>query len=165
MARRNHAPSPTLGLVLIRVFIGGVLLVHGWRWVKTGGLDGRVVLRSVRAALSDVPPWLHWWGEHAVLMNPDAIAFFWRWGALLGGVAFLLGALVRPVGLFVGLFLAHAIAFGAPQQSMLFLVLLVSCLGCALAGAGRRAGLDSVFDQHFPGWVTWSRRRSTAFLS
>lgn len=164
MARRPDA-APTLGLVLIRLVTGGFLVSLGWRFVREAEPTARVVERSIEAALGSVHPVLHWWGEDVLLYNPDAIAFFLRWGALFVGVSFVLGGLVRPFGLVAAFFLANAMAFGPSSQTGLYLMLVGACLGCAFAGAGRRFGLDSIFDQHFPAWLTWHRRSPSSFLS
>jgi len=163
MAKRTRTPIP-LGLVLIRVVTGAVLVLHGWRWLKAGTLDGVVVRVQVEQALPQVSSWLAWWGESVVLANPDAIAFFWRWGALMIGLSFCAGALTRPAGVLATVFLAHAVVFGTAQQELAFFLLSLSTLVCAASGAGRRLGLDAMFDDHFPGWVTWARNRNTGFL-
>lgn len=164
MARRSDS-VPTIGLVLIRLVTGGLLLHRGWSFVRAAEPTGRAVERSIEAALRHVHPVLHWWGEDVLLYNPGAIAFFLRWGALLVGVSFVLGGFVRPFGLLAAFFLANAMAFGPESQSALCLMLVGACLGCAFAGAGRRFGLDSIFDQHFPAWLTWHRRSPSSFLS
>lgn len=150
---------------MLRMATGLVLLTRGWAWLKDGGLDGRLVDGVVRGALPRLGDALSWWGRHVVLANPDASAFLWRWAAFLCGIAFLFGALTRPAGLLASVFLAHAIVFGAADDRLLFLLLAVVALCLASAGAGRRMGLDSVFDQHFPSWVTWRRRERSGFLS
>ena len=164
MARRRDPLLP-LGLVLLRMVTGLVLLSRGWGWLKSGGFDGRLVAEAVRDSFPRIADWLAWWGRHVVLANPDASAFLWRWGAFLVGIAFLFGALTRPAGLIAVLFLAHAIVYGPVESKLLFLLLAVVAFSLASAGAGRRMGLDSVFDQHFPSWVTWRRSPRSGFLS
>ena len=164
MAKRVQSITP-LGMVLIRVVTGAVLLLHGWEWLKEGTLTGSVVLRLVEDALPGLPASIGWWGESVLLVNPDAFAFFGRWAALLIGVALVLGALTRPAGLLAVLFLGHAIAFGPVEAELAFVLLAVSAFACSVSGAGRRLGLDALFDQHFPSWVTWTRSSSSSFLS
>ena len=162
---RKASFSPTLGMVLIRVVAGAILLIHGWNWLHDGGIDGRTVLRSVEASLDGLPAVVEWWGENVLLQNPDAFAFFWRWGALLCGLSLLLGGLTRPVGVVACVLLAHGIAYGPERYELLYLLLAVASFACAISGAGRRLGLDALFDLHFPAWVTWTRRSSSSFLS
>ena len=164
MAKRTRPPVP-LGMVLIRVVTGAILLAHGWDWLKSGELDGRLVLDAVTGQTAGATGWVAWWGENVLLSNPDAFAFFWRWGALLIGIAFALGALTRPAGLIGVVFLMHGFAYGPEHLTLVWILLTVACFGCAVSGAGRRIGLDAMFDQHFPSWVTWSRSQSSGFLS
>lgn len=152
-------------MVLIRVVLGAVLLVHGWRWITDGGFDGRTVLASVDAALGKLPALAAWWGEEVILRNPDAFAFLWRWAALLAGLCLLLGGLTRPAAGVACVFLAHGIVYGPEARELLYLVLGVAGFSCAISGAGRRLGLDAAFDQHFPSWLTWSRRSSSSLFS
>ena len=154
-----------LGLVLLRITTGGVLVRQGWRWLTSDPLEAGAVRASIERSLDSLASWLVWWGEHALLASPDATALFWRWGALLFGLCFVLGALTRPAGFLAGLFLAHGIAYGPRETELAAFLLLVLCFACALSGAGRRWGLDALFDQHFPSWITWSRRPSSGFLS
>jgi len=105
-----------------------------------------------------------WWGRDVLLSNPDAIAFLWKWAAMLSGVCLILGALIRPTSVIAAFFLLNGWMFGPDEQRLLFLVLAVSCLACAIGRAGRRFGLDRIFDQHFPGWATWSREGKKSFL-
>lgn len=154
-------PPPSLGLVLVRLVTGLVLLRHGWRWVTAGGVDGRTVRRHATEAIADLGGVLAWWGETLLLGNPDAIAFLWRWAALLCGLCLLLGALTRPAGWIATLFLLHAYAYGPASEALTFLLLLVCSLACALSRAGRRLGLDPMFDAHFPPWLTWTRSQGT----
>ena len=163
MARRDR-PLPGLGLVLIRLVTGATLMSRGWSWIAEGLPGGRSVERFVREARGRIPDLLAWWGDHVLLVNPDAIAFLVRWVALLSGLCLVLGALTRPAGWIAVFFLTHAYVYGPESQELVFLLLLVSCLACALSRAGRRAGLDRMFDEHFPAWVTWSRS-SGSFLS
>jgi len=162
MGRANDT-RPTVGLALIRFVTGMVLLSHGWRWVSEHKLEGSVVRESVNASLGELGSVLRTWGETFLLFNPDAMAFLWRWGALLLGLLITLGALTRPAGALACFFLAHGLVYGPPEYELPLVLLLVSCLASAASGAGRRLGLDAVFDQHFPSWLTWKKRSSSIF--
>lgn len=163
MANGHPQDLPTSGLVLIRIVVGVVLFSNGWRWLSESTLDGTVVETIVTASAGELSAPLAWWGDTFLLYNPDAMAFLWRWGALWIGVLFILGALTRPAGALAALFLAHALCFGPREYELSFLLLLVSSLAISSARAGRRFGLDSVFDQHFPSWMTWTRRSGSIF--
>jgi len=162
MAR--EATSIPLALVGVRVSAGLILLTHGWSWLHGEGPGGDAIRRATVAALPDLARPLAWWGEAVVLYNPDAMGFFWRWSAFLFGLALVLGALTRPAGTLAALVLCHGLLYGPPQHDLTFTLLLVSCLASATGGAGLRLGLDAAFDQHFPSWLTWARRK-TSFLS
>lgn len=153
---------PSYGLTLLRVFMGALLAVQGWRWMQSGGMDAGAFQRSVEAGLPRLHGSLQWWAEHVLLQSPRTLGLVWSGSALLVGVLFVLGALVRPAGLFAVLVLAHGIVFGALEQRLLFLSLAVIALACSISSAGRRLGLDAIFDQHFPAWVTWTRRGSSS---
>jgi uncharacterized membrane protein YphA (DoxX/SURF4 family) len=164
MAKRVQKVTP-LGMVLIRVVTGAVLTLHGWRWLMDGTLTGSVVLEGVEDALPGLPGAVAWWGENVLLVNPDAFAFFTRWAALVIGILFVVGALTRPAGLAAVLFLGHAIAYGPVEAELALVLLAVSAFACSVSGAGRRLGLDALFDEHFPSWMTWTRSSSSSFLS
>jgi len=163
MANRETSSAPSIGLVLVRLVTGAILVFHGWRWLQGPGIDPEQVRLAVQRSLDGLPGLLAGWGEHVLLSNPDAIAFLWTWAAFLCGCLLFLGALTRPAGWVAVLFLLHGYAYGPEPDRLLFLVLLVSCLACALSRAGRRIGLDVAFDEHFPGWLTWTRRPGSFF--
>lgn len=163
MARKD-SPFPTAGLVLVRLVCGLVFVTHGWRWLSEGGLGAAEVRTAVDTALVHGRSIFDWWGREVLLSNPDAIAFLWRWMALLAGICLFLGVLTRPIGVLAAFFLVNGWMFGPDPQRLLFLVLTVSCLACSIGRAGRRFGMDRMFDQHFPGWVTWSRSPKRGFL-
>ena len=162
MARGNDS-LPTLGLAFIRFVTGLVLLSHGWRWVSEAPIEGSVIEKSVNSSLGELGSALTTWGEFVLLENPDALALLWQWAALLVGLLFVLGALIRPAGALAVLFLSHGLIYGPVEHELPFLLLLVSCLACSASGAGRRMGLDAVFDQHFPSWITWKKRPTSIF--
>jgi uncharacterized membrane protein YphA (DoxX/SURF4 family) len=161
---RTRSSKPPLGLVLVRLCIGAIFAHHGWTLLRSGGVDAQVVRKGVREAALSLNGLFAWWGETVLLYNPDAIAFLWRWGALVCGLCLLLGALTRPVGWIATFFLLNAYAFAPAGRELLFLLLLVCALACALSRAGRRMGLDPMFDQHLPSWLTWTRSQG-GFLS
>ncbi len=160
-ARRNES-TPTLGLALIRFVTGLVLLHHGWLGASEARPGPEDIEQSVSASLGELGTVLSAWGE-LLLESPDGAAVLWRWGALILGLLFTLGALMRPAGAFAVLFLSHGLVYGPQEHELAFLLLLVSSLSCAASGAGRRMGLDALFDQHFPSWITWKKRPDSIF--
>ncbi len=147
---------------MIRVALGAILVRHGWAAIHAAGVAGADVRDHVRAALGDVPGVVAWWGESVLLANPDGIAFLWRWAALLCGACLFLGGLTRPAGTVAALFAFQAFLFAEGEARLALGLIAIACAACAVSRAGRRLGLDTVFDQHFSPWVTWSRRRSNA---
>ncbi len=163
MASKAHLP-PTLGLVLVRIVTGWVFVAHGWSWLQGEGAGEEALRRWVDNASETLHPAFAWWGENVLLYNPSGSLVLWEWSALVLGVLLTLGALTRPVGWIAVFFLLNAFAFGPESHELVFLLLLVSSLACALSRAGRRFGFDKLFDGYFPGWVTWTRTPSS-FLS
>ena len=161
---KNASPFPTAGLVLVRLVCGLVFVSHGWRWISEDTLGGAQVRSAVDAALVHGRSGFDWWGREVLLSNPDAVAFLWTWMALLAGVCLFLGALTRPMGTIAAFFLLNGWMFGPETHRLLFLVLAMSCLACAIGRAGRRFGMDRMFDQYFPGWLTWNRGVKRTFL-
>jgi uncharacterized membrane protein YphA (DoxX/SURF4 family) len=154
MARRRSEPSG--GLVLVRIVSGLVLLVHGWGWLARPGLDGMAIQRTVVSSIASQNGLVAWWGESVLLSNPAAIAFLWRWAALVLGLCLALGALTRPAGTLAAVFLLHGLVYGPASEETLCLVLATCVLGAALSGAGRSLGLDAALDRELPKWLTWA---------
>ena len=157
------ANRPTFGLVMIRVALGAILVRHGWAAMQGGLVTGADVRDGVRATLADVPGIVAWWGETVLLANPDGIAFLWRWAALLCGAGLLFGALTRPAGTVAALFAFQAFLFAEGETRLVLGLIAIACAACAVSRAGRRLGFDTMFDQHFSPWFTWTRRRGAAF--
>lgn len=154
MANPESRPV-SLGLVLVRVTLGLLLFLHAWDQIT--GPNG---VRDLISGADLSSPFFAWWGEKLLKESPGFFSNLLVWIELLGGISLFLGALVRPFGLLV------ALAFGCcavSDQDLLRAteILVAACaLGCSLSGAGRALGLDAIFDQHFPRWVTWGGRRS-----
>ena len=163
MSKRSQSTSA--GLALVRFLTGCTLFGRGWIWVRGEGFDGRLVLENTRAALLEMNGLLHWWGESVVLSNPDASALIWRWAALLIGVCLMLGALTRPAGIIACFFLLQGYVFGPESTGMIFWLLIIPCLGCAVGSAGRNFGMDKLLDESCPSWLTWStsKKRGNIF--
>ena len=164
MARvEGNAGRTTWGLFLVRITVGLLLVTQGWSAVQEVEPVGSELRASVEARLADHPGVLAWWGETVLLQSPDGAAFVWRWGLLVFGLLLCLGALTRPAGLFAAFLMANAWAFGPTELSEPFLLAVACCLSASIAGSGRHFGLDSIFDQHFPSWMTWVRTVRSPF--
>jgi len=152
---KGDSLAPSFGLVLVRLAVGGIFLQAGWHKI-VGGV-GPELVEDTAERIAAAPAFFAWWGEHVVLRFPAVFAELIRWGECLIGVAFVLGALVRPAGVAALFMLANFYLAGPPTSGHLVLLLAVCALACALSRAGRRFGLDAILDQHFPVWATWSR--------
>jgi len=150
-------------LVLVRLTVALLLLTQGWSAIQAGTPDGGDLQGSVSSRLADQNGMLQWWGETVLLNNPDGAAFLWRWGLFLLGLLLTLGALTRPAGLFAAFLMLNAWAFGPAYLSETFLLAVACCLSASISGSGRHFGLDSIFDQHFPSWLTWVRTVRSPF--
>jgi uncharacterized membrane protein YphA (DoxX/SURF4 family) len=145
--------SPSWGLVLIRIVVGGILLTTGWKKVS-GGVSDELVL-GTKAAFETAPDFIRSWGENVVLAHPTLFSHLIAYGEFLGGLALFLGALTRPAGLAVAFMFANFF-FAGPEQMKFFVLLLSVCgFGCALSRAGRRCGADVFLDEKLPRWMTW----------
>lgn len=150
-----ESESPSWGLVLVRLAVGATITVAGWQKIL-GGVGGELVL-STKSRVEEAPTWFASFMNAVVYPYPEAFAQIIQWGELLGGVALFLGALTRPAGVMVGLMML-AFSFAGPAEQTPFALLVALCaFACALSRAGRRLGLDSIFDGHFPGWISWTR--------
>ncbi|MEY2807418.1 MAG: hypothetical protein RIR65_1835 [Planctomycetota bacterium] len=145
--------SPSWGLVLVRIVVGVVLLVAGWTKVSAG--IGAEYVEATAPAWAAAPGFARAFGEEVVLKHPGFFAGLVAWGELVLGVAFFLGAFMRPLGLAGAfLFLNGVFVVDAALQPLCWL-LLACCAGCAISRAGRRAGADVFLDERAPGWLTW----------
>ena len=149
----NPGSPPSWGLVLVRIAVGAILLMAGWKKVS-GGVSDELVL-STKDAFAQAPAFVSWWGEHVVLPHPTLFSHMIAWGEFLGGLALFLGALTRPAGFLVAFQFAN-FYFAGPEQMRFFVLLLSVCgLGCAISRAGRRFGADALLDERLPRWMTW----------
>jgi putative oxidoreductase len=145
--------SPSWGLVLIRIVVGAILLMTGWKKVS-GGVSDELVL-GTKAAFEQAPDFIRSWGENVVLAHPTLFSHLIAYGEFLGGLALFLGALTRPAGLAVAFMFANFF-FAGPESAKFFVLLLSVCgLGCAISRAGHRCGADAFLDEKLPRWMTW----------
>ncbi len=162
MAGRDNPSS--VALVVLRLAVGLLVLGYAWSAVADAQPDGYAIERPVRAALAGASGLAAWWAESVLLHNPDALAFLWRWGALVFGLAFLLGAFTRAVGCLAAIGLLHAWVYGPAEHARLFTLLAACALVCAFGRAGHRFGLDPTLEQHAPRWLTWRNKPRRSFL-
>jgi len=152
--------SPSWGLVLIRIVVGFVLLVAGFKNLQNGVGDELVSRAGTAYAAS--PEVVRTFGENVVLKHPwfftQAIVF----GELLCGLCLFLGMFTRPAG-FIAAFLFLNGFFVVPDEMRVQCVVLgVCCFACGLSRAGRRSGADVFLDERLPRWLTWSRTGAAA---
>ena len=164
MARvEGNAGRTTWGLFLVRVTVGLLLVTQGWTAVGEALPAGDELRASIEQRSNDYSGALAWWGDSVLLLNPDGAAFLWRWSLLMLGLLLCFGALTRPAGLFAAFLMANAWAFGPEHLSESSLLAVACCLSASIAGSGRHFGLDAIFDQHFPSWLTWVRTVRSPF--
>lgn len=146
---------PSWGLVLVRILVGGLLVVQAWNLLQAG--SGEALVTSSREAYAAAPGLVKSWGESVVLVHPWFFSKLALFGALLGGVALFLGALTRPFGFFLALVCANVFFVSTGADKLLALLLCGSCLACAISRAGMRSGADVFLQEKLPVWATWSR--------
>jgi uncharacterized membrane protein YphA (DoxX/SURF4 family) len=147
------------GLAAVRATCGAILLRAGWSGLAAGAPAGPDLRALLEARQESLPATLAWWSRTVLLENPDAVAWLWRWLLPLVGLALLVGALTRPLGLLAGLLLLHAYAYGSPQLATQHLLLGTCAVICATAGAGRTFGADALLVGTLPSWLTWTEPR------
>lgn len=145
-----------IGLVIIRVTLGLLLLLHGWAYITAESGVPNLIAGSDFSS-----PVFTWWGENLVAKHPHGASTLIVWIEFLAGVALTLGALVRPVGTLIAVIMLSFALSGGRELQLELVILAGSCaLGCAIAGAGRLFGLDSMLDLQLPRWLSWARRAS-----
>lgn len=150
-----ESEGPSWGLVMVRLAVGATLAIAGWQKIL-GGVGAELV-SSTKSRVAEAPQWFESFMNAVVYPYPEAFAQMIQWGELLGGVALFLGALTRPAGVMIGLMMI-AFSYAGPAEQTPFALLVGLCsFACALSRAGRRMGLDAIFDGHFPGWISWTR--------
>lgn len=143
------------GIVLVRVGLGALLLFEGLRLHGEG--VGADLVEGTARRIAEAPELYAWFGNNVVLRFPGAIAWLIAGGLLACGAALFVGALVRPA-CFGVLFLMANFYFAGPAAKQEYRALIaVAALGCFVAGAGLRLGLDAFLVGKLPVWITWSR--------
>ncbi len=148
-------PTPSFGLVLIRITAGAILAIAGWSKLSEG-VSPELVL-GTRAAFESSPGFIRAFGEHVVLPHPALFANMIAWGELCGGLALFLGAFTRPAGVAAAFMMANFYFVGPESAKSLSLLLGVCCLGCAISRAGQSVGADVFLVERLPAWLTWTR--------
>lgn len=129
MDARTRDELASVGLLLIRVFVGLGLAAHGWQ--KFFGEHGVAGFAQFLTSLG-VPA-------------PQFAAYVSATTELVGGVMVALGLLTRPVAtivafnMFVAAFTAHRGAYFLPEGMEYALNLAIVFLGLALIGPGKIA--------------------------
>ncbi len=146
---------PSWGLVLVRILVGGLLAVQAWNMLQAGA--GEELVTGTREAYAAAPGVVKNFGESIVLVHPWFFSEVALFGTLLGGVCLFLGALTRPVGIFLALLFLNVFFVSEGADRLLALLFGACCLACALSRAGMRSGADVFLQDKLPVWMTWSR--------
>jgi putative oxidoreductase len=127
--RSPTAPQTSLGLLILRVVVGGTFAAHGW--VKLFGFGIGGVTGFFQSLGIPLP------GVAAVLVTALE---------LLGGILLVIGLLTRPVAAALAADMAGAIGFAklhggffAPDGFEFELTLLAAAAALALTGAGEHS--------------------------
>ncbi len=149
--------SPSWGLVLVRIVVGFLLLVSGWRHLQAG--DQLAIVSRTSEAYAAGPEVVRAIGQNVVLAHPGLFDRLIVVVELLCGVGLFLGLLTRPAGyLAAALFIAAFFLLPAEQRPLCAL-LAACCFACGLSRAGLRSGADVFLDERLPRWLTWTRAR------
>ena len=151
----NRDASRDAGIVLLRVFLGLIVLINGWANVQRNEPTAREMQEVVSEAAPDAPFPFSTLGESLIAKQPAPFTWLASWGRTLVGLGLLIGALVRPLGWLGGLGFLTAFFLGPQSAEHWNLMAAVCCVSCALIASGRTYGLDSFLDSALPGWITW----------
>jgi len=157
MASRQDS-AHDFGLLLLRVFLGLVLLTNGWAAVREHEPKPREFSQVVKTAAVEAPALIRWVGQDLIAEQPAFFAWVVRWGGLISGILLVLGALVRPVGWLAGSAFLLAFFLGRPSQEQWNLMAAACCVACALTSAGLTMGMDRMLDKLLPTWLTWGKQ-------
>jgi uncharacterized membrane protein YphA (DoxX/SURF4 family) len=142
-------------MVFVRIGLGALLLFEGLRLYRDR--VGPELVESTAHRMSVAPEVYAWFGSNIVLRYPSFFAWAIVAGLFASGAALFVGALVRPASVAV-LFLMANFHFAGPAVKEEYRALIaIVALGCFIAGAGMRVGLDAYLVGRFPAWITWSR--------
>lgn len=146
--------APPLGLALIRIGVGALLLDEA-RHAYSAGVGPHLITDCAhRIALA--PELLARLGQEVLLRMPEASAWSWVIATALVGSAYFVGAFTRPASLALLVIATLRWSFGPVHEQSYALLLAICGLGCGLADAGRRLGLDPTLGAALPSWLTWT---------
>jgi len=147
--------APPLGIALVRIGVGALLLLEAQRLLAAGVGPSLIENSAHRIALA--PGALAWFGEEVALRFPAACAWSLVAATFGVGASYFVGAFTRPANAVLLLLALWTWSFDAYARREYALLLALCALGCGLADAGRRLGLDESLAQRAPVWLTWSR--------
>jgi uncharacterized membrane protein YphA (DoxX/SURF4 family) len=151
-ASASSGAAPSWGLVLVRIYVGWILVSAGWMKLRNG--VGEELVSSTRDRIQSAPHWYRWFGEDVVLAHPQSIAVLIIWGELIGGALLFLGALVRPVSVGVMFLMLNLYVAGPAMMESLTSLIGVCALAFFVSRAGRRLGVDGLLVGRLPRWLT-----------
>ncbi len=150
--------APPLGVVAIRVGVGALLLLEAQRTLD-GGVGPHLV-EDCAHRIAVAHEWLARLGQEVLLRAPLLAARVWFGSTVLVGACWFVGAFVRPAALLLLGICALRWSFGPPSEQLAVALYALSAVGCALADAGRRMGLDARLARSLPAWLTWTAAKA-----
>ncbi len=151
--------TPPLGVALIRVGVGALLLFEARRMLDAG--VGPHLIEDCAHRIALAPELLARLGQDVLLRAPRAAAWAWVASTGLVGACWFVGAFVRPAALLLVAICALRWSFGPPSEQLAVALYALAAVGCALADAGRRLGLDATLARSLPAWLTWTGGKSS----
>ncbi len=146
-------------LAAVRIAVGLILLGGAREASRQADFLGQLIRDSVLLDLDQRTSLLRSWGGKVLLENPEALAFLWRTGLWVCGLALLFGALVRPASAIAAVLVLHGWWFGPSTEHALHMLLLVCLAACGMTGSGSTLGFDATLDRSAPRWLTLAPRR------
>ncbi|MCC7012194.1 MAG: DoxX family membrane protein [Planctomycetes bacterium] len=147
--------NPSFGLVLVRIAVGALLL-HEARELWVRGI-GPWIVEDTAFRVSLAPEWYRDFADAVVFRAPALWSYAIPIGSACAGVAFFLGAAVRPAALGVVFLMLNVILAGPASRREYAALTACAALACFVSHAGSRIGLDT----HLPRWLSWSRAKGS----
>ena len=161
-ASRSHVISPTVSrglLVILRVYLGVVLVVAGWGKVfGEGSFTPRMVGFIENIGLERGYGFFQGFLEGVVLPHAGFFATLVSWGELLGGIALITGTATRLTSaMTILMLLTYLLTKGAKlwQPSSNDAPMMFIALVLLLGAAGRTLGVDRYLAAKWPKILLW----------
>jgi thiosulfate dehydrogenase [quinone] large subunit len=159
---RSHTMPQTVSrglLVVLRVYLGVVLLVAGWsKLTGDTSFTPRMIGFVENVGLESGYPFFQGFLRGVVLPNAGFFAGLVAWGELFGGLALVTGTATRLTSAVVILMLGgYLLTKGATlwQTSSNDAPMMFIALVLMLGGAGRMLGVDRYLAEKWPKVLLW----------